>query len=103
MKIRELRVKHFGKFQNARICLRDGINLVAGRERERKIHPAHLHSAACFSVCAGCGGELPGQTPTAAMSPGRIPPSIPENWFLKAEASGSGFPEISAEIRLQSV
>ena len=30
MKIRELRVKHFGKFQNTRICLRDGINLVAG-------------------------------------------------------------------------
>ena len=36
MKIRELRVKHFGKFQNARICLRDGINLVAGENESGK-------------------------------------------------------------------
>ena len=87
MKIRELRVKHFGKFQNARICLRDGINLVAG-ENESGKSTLHTFIRGMFFGLRRMRG---------------IPPSIPENWFLKAEASGSGFPEISAEIRLQSV
>ena len=98
MKIRELNIKGFGKFQGTRILLEDGINLISG-ENESGKSTLHAFVRGMLFGQRRQRGRASRMTATAAMSPGRIPGFTAAPCGLKAEARNSASPGISAGDR----